>query len=401
MLNLKVLQYKLQSLVLFRDILEDDVFKKFTILLDSMNQKNAPMASLNAYADFAHALVPYEFDFGKYVLDYILDDVNPYLIRASRQEEAHYMVEECLKNDLGILQEVASVTSGQVKQFLDIPVFLPDWRGIDPQNDLLVLYQREYSHITTSGYGVFRKGSMFVVRGDEFVPVTHPDPIRLSQLVGYKKEQALVLSNTRALIEGKPAANVLLYGDSGTGKSSTIKAVVNELRGRGVRLIEIRKDQLSQLQDITLELSKLSLKFILFIDDLSFSRPGDDFTQLKAVLEGSVLSRSPNIAIYATSNRRHLVKETFSDREAQDDLHLNESIHQVTSLSERFGLAIPYTTPTKEQYLDIVAELALLHNLKPKKGELEEHAEAFALQKGGRSGRVARQFVDQLVSLGK
>lgn len=401
MFNLKITQYKIQSLVLFRDILEDDVFKKFTILLESMNQKNTPMASLNAYADFVAALVPYEFDFGKYILGYVLDSVNPYITRAARQEEPHYMIEECLKNDLSILQEVAGMTSMEIKQYLDIPVFLPDWQCLKENDDLLMSYQREYANITTTGYGVFRKGAMFVVHEAKFVSVSHPDPIRLSQLVGYKTEQELVLSNTRALIEGKPAANVLLYGDSGTGKSSTIKAVVNELKGRGVRLIEVRKDQLDQLQGIIEQLTRLPLKFILFIDDLSFSQPGDDFTQLKAVLEGSVLSRSPNIAIYATSNRRHLVKESFSEREGADDIHLSETINQVSSLSERFGMSIPFSAPNKEQYLDIVAELAILHGLRPKKGELAERAEAFALQKGGRSGRVARQFVEQMVSLGK
>ena len=186
----------------------------------------------------------------------------------------------------------------------------------------------------------------------------------------------------------------MLFGDAGTGKSSTVKAVVNEFWERGLRLVEVKKNQSSEMTAVIEALSRNPLKFILFLDDLSFTAENDDFYTLKAMLEGSALAKAPNIAIYATSNRRHLIKESFSDREGGDDVHRNETMEETISLSARFGLTVAFLRPERELYLRIVRELAKDAGIAMELEQLEAEAERFAL--GGRSPRAARQFIEQI-----
>ena len=236
---------------------------------------------------------------------------------------------------------------------------------------------------------------MFIVRDGIIVPVKHPDKQRLSELYGYETERSAVISNTIALLEGKPAQNVLLYGDAGTGKSSTVKAVVNEFADRGLRLIEITKEQLRDIPEIIESIGRNPLKFIIFIDDLSFTSGEDCFGALKATLEGSVSARNSNTAIYATSNRRHLVKESFSDRSG-DDIHRNDSMQETLSLSARFGLRVNFSRPDKNSYIAIAKEIADSCGIDIPDSELALRAEQFAIQGSGRSPRTAKQFVNQL-----
>jgi predicted AAA+ superfamily ATPase len=227
--------------------------------------------------------------------------------------------------------------------------------------------------------------------------VRNPDQTRLASLVDYEREKKIIVDNTLALLEGKPAANILLTGDAGTGKSSTVKAVVNELHDRGLRILEVRKEQLHEIPGVLDELNSNPLKFILFIDDLSFQKDDDNFSALKAILEGSVSAKSRNVVIYATSNRRHLVKETFSDRDG-DDIHRNDTMQEIISLSERFGIQITFQKPNKQTYLDIVRHLADERGVQYDPAQLEIEAERFALGRGGRSARAASQFVDSLIA---
>ena len=210
----------------------------------------------------------------------------------------------------------------------------------------------------------------------------------------------LLAGCAKAVLMGKPAANILLTGDAGTGKSSTVKAVVNELRRDGLRLIENRKDQLRAIPKLLDELSDNPLKFVLFIDDLSFLKDDDNFNALKAVLEGSVTAKSPNVVIYATSNRRHIIKEKFSDREG-DDVHRNDTMQELISLSERFGIHVSFSRPNRETYLRIVRHLAREAKINMSETELDAGAERFALDRGGRTARLARQFIDGLLSMQK
>ena len=243
-----------------------------------------------------------------------------------------------------------------------------------------------------------RKTNLMIALEDgHLVPVRYPDPQRLSELPGYEQEREKVIANTRALLEGRPANNVLLYGDAGTGKSSTVKAVANELAPDGLRLIEVKKNQLYQIPALMDELANNPLKFILFIDDLSFSANDDNFAALKAILEGGVGGRSHNVAVYATSNRRHLVKETMADRSG-DDLHAADTRQELMSLAARFGLTVTFQQPDKDRYERILLELAKQYAIQMPSDQLYIKGAAFAIRAGGRSPRVAKQFVELLAA---
>lgn len=194
------------------------------------------------------------------------------------------------------------------------------------------------------------------------MPVKYPDPQRLEELPGYEREREKVIANTRALLAGMPANNVLLYGDAGTGKSSTVKAIANEFAPQGLRLVEVKKNQLYQIPELMDQLADNPLKFLLFIDDLSFTANDDNFAALKAILEGSVGGRAKNLAVYATSNRRHLVKETLTDRTG-DDIHEADTRQELMSLSARFGLTVTFQRPEKARFEAILTELARQHGI--------------------------------------
>ncbi|MBC5649269.1 ATP-binding protein [Christensenella sp. NSJ-35] len=394
--NLQQLVLRLHSLVLFHGLLEDPVVQKFMILAQTAEQGD-PEKCVAAYSDFCAQLFTRGTNFSDYLLQAVLESENLYILKKARGAKTGATLEKCLKNELAVLQELAGIQSAQLKRLIPYDGFLPDWDSSG--HNFLQIYKERIAHIGTYGYGLFSKYHFFTVSGGELAPVKHPDETRLSALSGYEYERGCVVKNTLALLEGKPAANVLLYGDSGTGKSSTVKAVVNEFAQRGLRLIEIRKNQLRMIPALIDTLGKNPLKFILFIDDLSFTRDDDDFGALKAILEGSVSARTKNLAVYATSNRRHLVRETFSEREG-DEVHANDTIQQLTSLSDRFGLTITFSRPNREQYFTIIDHLSELYGVKMDSGDLHRQAEIYALERGGRSPRVAKQFLEQVQSIG-
>jgi len=230
----------------------------------------------------------------------------------------------------------------------------------------------------------------------DIYPINNTENVVLDDLVGYEIQKKKLIDNTEAFVEGRPAANTLLCGDAGTGKSSTVKAVANAFFDKGVRLIELRKDQLALLPLVMGKISGNPLKFIIFIDDLSFNQNDDNFSMLKAALEGSASAKAENAVIYATSNRRHIVKESFADREG-DDVHINDTLQETLSLSERFGLVVSFSKPSKALYLEIVKQLAEKYGVKTDETQLFIQAEAFALKKGSRSARCAEQFIDSLL----
>ncbi len=245
--------------------------------------------------------------------------------------------------------------------------------------------------------------------------VPYPDPIRFDDLVGYEPQRRLLLQNTAHFLAGAPANNVLLYGDRGTGKSASVKALLNEHSERGLRLIEIAKTDLVDLPHLLAVLRPRRERFIIFVDDLSFEHHETHYKDLKVLLEGSLEARPPNVALYATSNRRHLVKERFSDRGspramvsaggpglfggdgADDEVHAQDTLQEKLSLSDRFGLALTYATPRQAEYLDIVETLAARAGLTIPPETLRQRALAWAAQHNGRSGRAARQLVDFLI----
>ena len=394
--ELSLLNIRLQSLAIFRTLLADPVIKALCDYLDSLEDTDVT-ASVSRYAAFVSALYSTEKrTLAGYIQSIVNNDENAYIRMIGKGAQPWPEMESTLWAELEILQQVADLTPGSLRAGLQ-------WQGILPtfavkELDIAASYRERCGGIDRFGYGIYAKHHMFYLGQDgHIIPVHNPDQTRLSGLVDYKREQQIILDNTNALLEGKPAANILLTGDAGTGKSSTIKAVVNELWEKGLRILEVRKEQLHQLPGILDELNSNPLKFILFIDDLSFQRDDDNFSALKAILEGSVSARSSNVVIYATSNRRHLVKETFSDRQG-DDVHRNDTLQEMISLSERFGIQITFQKPTRATYLDIVHHLAAQRGVEMDEKELDTQAEAFALRRGGRSARAATQFVDNLVA---
>lgn len=386
----------LGALAIFRNLLDDPVLSAFRAFCLC---QGTPAERASMCAAFAAALYRETDDFPGYVLKQALADENPYAERRATGREVPAAMEKSLAGELAILQSATALSWQTVKAELGElgwNDFLPEWRN--GSYDFAAVYREQMAHIAQRGYGIFASHHMFTMEDDGLRPVIYPETVRLSDLTGYETERALAVRNAEALLEGKPAANVLLYGDAGTGKSTCVKAIANEFYSRGLRLIELRKDQLFRIPELTGKLSRRPLKFILFIDDLSFSKNDGNFSALKAMLEGSVAAKSPNIAIYATSNRRHLVLEKFSDREG-DEIHLNDTMQELSSLSGRFGLVITFVRPDKELYLDVVRSYLKVHGM-CFDGEIAARAEAYALKCGGRSPRVARHFVEFLVSQG-
>ncbi|MDO4562043.1 MAG: ATP-binding protein [bacterium] len=242
-------------------------------------------------------------------------------------------------------------------------------------------------------YGGFR----WEAHSREIVPAIPLEEITLSDLVGYEEQKKTVVDNTVAFLEGRPANNVLLYGEGGTGKSSTIKALLNEYAPRGLRMIEVYKHQINDLETILEEVKRRNYKFILFMDDLSFEQFEVEYKFLKAFIEGGIEKRPDNVLIYATSNRRHLMKETWGDRlDKDDDMHESETMQEKMSLVDRFGLLIRYFSPEQKEYLHIVRSLAAEYGVSMPDEELERGAIRWELKHGGFSGRSARQYVEFL-----
>lgn len=386
---MKELQEKLDTLCIFRELLKDAVISSLRTYLE--NPTNS------AYAEFVAALYNANGgNLGEHVKELCTNSENVYVKTVGIGKAVPNYMYDTLVAELDVLQQVAELSKDTLCSSLAYNGFLPAFTTTKLR--LKGIYLHRADNIGTYGYGIYAKNRMFFV--DEqggIVPVHNPDKTELSDLIDYERERTIIVDNTKALLAGKPAANILLTGDAGTGKSSTVKAVANALWNEGLRIVEVRKDQLRAIPKILDELSSNPLKFVLFIDDLSFLKDDDHFNALKAVLEGSVTAKSSNVVIYATSNRRHLIKERFSDREG-DDVHRNDTMQELVSLSERFGIHVTFSKPNKETFLHIVHHLAEKNGIDMPKDELDLLAERFALERGGRSARLARQFVDELLS---
>ena len=229
-------------------------------------------------------------------------------------------------------------------------------------------------------------------------PITNVEHIYLDDIIGYELQKKKLIENTEAFIQGRAANNVLLFGDSGTGKSSSIKAILNEYYEQGLRIIEVYKHQFKSLSEVQEQVKDRNYKFIIYMDDLSFEEYELEYKYLKAILEGGLGKRPKNVLIYATSNRRHLIREKFSDkRELDDDLHNNDTVQEKLSLAARFGVTIYYGSPDKFQFQGIVKALAEKYQLDMPEDELLLEANKWELSHGGLSGRTASQFITHLL----
>lgn len=386
---MKSLREKLNTLCVFRDLLQDSVIASLELHLKH------PTAT--TYAEFVSSLYSASGgNLGEYVKEICLNSENVYVKTVGSGKSVPSYLREALEAELDVLEEITELDKEGLCFGVKYTGFLPNFTTTKLRLKDIYLHRAE--NIGKYGYGIYAKNRMFLVDDNGCIlPVRNSDKTELSSLVDYERERRIVIDNTKALLNGKPAANILLTGDAGTGKSSTVKAVVNALWEEGLRVIEIRKDQLKLIPKVLDELSENPLKFVLFIDDLSFLKDDDNFNALKAVLEGTVASKSSNVVIYATSNRRHIIKEKFSDRDG-DDVHRNDTMQELISLSERFGIHITFSKPNKETFLNIVHHLANVSGVNMDADEMDLLAERFALERGGRSARLAKQFIDGLLS---
>ncbi len=381
---------RMEGLVVFRGLLKDPVVAAFMEMLRGSDERRTERVS--RYGVFCTALFAHTENWSDYLLEAVLEDENLYVVKSCTATGVGPQLKRSLELELEFLAQAAQVTSEEMLAGLPGAVqCLPQWETANL--DFAAAYRQRMNDVSHKGYGIFARYHVFTLEDGHLTPVKYPDPQRLDQLPGYEREREKVIANTKALLAGQPANNVLLYGDAGTGKSSSIKAIANEFAAEGLRLVEIKKNQLYQLPELMDSLAANPLKFILFIDDLSFTANDDNFAALKAILEGSVGGRSQNLVVYATSNRRHLIKETMSDREG-DDIHHGDTMQELMSLSARFGLTVTYSRPDKERFEQIVMDLAAQYGLQMPADRLMMKAEAFAIRSGGRSPRVAKQFVE-------
>ncbi len=381
MANLQTLIRDLDTVVVFRHVAETPVLRAFRALCGSCGDGSPNPTS--AYTDLVTELFRTHYNFSDFLLDAVAEDENQYVNLRARGEAVPAVLQTCVEEELKLFQQLSDLTTEDVQKFV--------------HRDFAKAYEERIAKIRTTGYGMYAHHNMFRLEGEEIVPITSPDTRVLADLYGYEREKEQLLSNTRALLDGKPAANTLLYGAAGTGKSSSVKAVTNELAGEGLRLLELKKSQLHDIPKVMEALKDNPLKFIIFVDDLSFQKDDDNFATLKAILEGSASVKAPNTVIYATSNRRHLVRESFADREG-DDIHRNDTIQETMSLSSRFGLTILFNKPSKPDYLAIVKSLAKAKGIEMDEDELEKQASAFAIRKGGATPRAAEQFTNSLLA---
>ena len=257
------------------------------------------------------------------------------------------------------------------------------------------------------GVGMFGLNKAFRItreHGDlEFVPINNTEDVMLDDLIGYEIQKKKIVDNTEAFVEGRKANNALLFGDSGTGKSTTIKAIINEYYDRGLRMIEIYKHQFQDLSQVISLIKNRNYRFIIYMDDLSFEEFEIEYKYLKAVIEGGLEIRPDNVLIYATSNRRHLIKETWNDRndmENNNGIHRSDTIQEKLSLVNRFGVTISYSAPSQKEYFEIVKGLAEKEHITMDEKELCAEANKWELAHGGISGRTAQQFINYLKGQG-
>ena len=366
---------RLHGLVIFRAMLRDPVVAKLVELTDQLDPAVPDLGPVcGAVAAFEAALFEHTTNLGDYLSNAVLE-TETVCVRQAAAGQLSPVMEAALNSELAFLQQLCGLSLDKLLEAAGFSAeqarelaFLPRWEV--KQLDLTTAYSQRMREAGKKGYGMFAKHHVFTVENGQLVPVKYPDPQKLSELPGYEREREKVIANTRALLAGSPANNVLLYGDAGTGKSSTVKAIANEYAADGLRLVEVKKNQLYQIPDLMDKLAANPLKFILFIDDLS---------------------------VYATSNRRHLIKETLTDRTG-DDIHEADTRQELMSLSARFGLTVTFQRPEKARFAAILEELAKQHHIQMPMEELLVKAESFAIRAGGRSPRVAKQFIEQCES---
>lgn len=391
-------KYYIESLCIY-DFKNDEIIKALYNMLESVGSEKVLLEQSRFFK-----LMSRQKSLKDYISRLILTDDNIITESAcagNTDKLGKNIIEAC-KFDLMKLEAISNITASDIIEnpedlkYRDVLKTIPQWQTGEAVKPLKDNWAESFDELCDyyrqNGYGKFAKHIAFTWRDGKLCPVTSIDPIRLSDLKNYEEQRQRVIDNTLSFLAGHPANNVLLYGDRGTGKSSTIHALLNEYYSMGLRMIEIPKSTVSQLTLIREEIAGSPMKFIIYIDDLSFDNNDSSFSELKAALEGSLSGKQANTLIYATSNRRHLIRESFSDR--QNEMNVNDIMQEQLSLSDRFGLSITFMNPDKKSYLEIIEKICIDRKLDVDTERLFIKAEKWALRRGGRSPRCAKQFID-------
>ena len=397
-MNLILLRAQLRGLSAFRSLLDTPMLKDALQLLDAAARRDGEGA-LAAYDQMFYRLKAEGYSgLGTWLWDTLRYTETPYgdLAGSGRSDPE---LEGAARRDVDTLLQLAQLGAEDIRvalkpilteEYVSVLDNLPAWETGAPFTfeELAAFYQE-------NGAGLYAKYRAFLWEEGRLVPVADPDCPHPVELLGYDQQRKQVLDNTRLLVEGKPSNNVLLFGDGGTGKSATVKSMLYLPGMENLRLIEIQKENLVGMPRLIRSLAGRRQSFILFIDDLAFDQDDKTYSSLKTILEGGLEKRPLNVAIYATSNRRHLVRQTFSDR-AGDEVDAFETISEKTALAERFGLRIPYMTMSKSEYLALIDHLAGLYHVEMNREVLHAKAMEWEIRHAGRTPRVARQFIASL-----
>lgn len=414
-LKLQALTLQASSLCLYQEVLEQPLAAAWLTLVQSLLAGD-PLVASRAYGHWFRQLAMANADWAETVVSAILTADNPFSRQAQHCPAADLpeALTRAAAADLRVLQQIAHTAPHALVPALraiapDLnPVvwdLSPRCVGLAAQflaaqdwGDLLTAVAQHYRQWGTGQFACYRALRW---QAGQLLGIPQPDPVQLSSLVGYDWQKTTLVQNTEFLLQGLPAQNILLYGSRGSGKSSLIKALVNAYGEQGLRLVEVSKAELAALPQIAEHLRQSALKFILFVDDLSFEEDDDAFKALKVVLEGSLTARPKNLVVYATSNRRHLIREFFEDRPRPrdaDEIHSWDTLQEKLSFSDRFGLTLTFEAADQSTYLRIVHHLAQQAGLRLNQEELEFRARQWTVQQNGCSGRTARQFIDWLTA---
>lgn len=427
----------ISKLVIYRNIGKDSILANLADIMESYEkQEVSANDTITAIYTQIHNLLDVATEYGfdenlwqNYLSFLLATTENPFSMTCEKQGASKGSVNQFAKGDFGIFHALFHYDFTKLEKELGIDCFtvITNYQAVqksgkrynknvsDKVRELSSKVSRasgseEIFQIVTQfyfeyGVGMFGLNKAFrVVKEQKKVtlqPILNTEEVLLEDLVGYEIQKKKLVDNTRAFIEGRKANNVLLFGDSGTGKSTSVKAILNTYYNQGLRMIEIYKHQFEDLSTVISMIKNRNYKFIIYMDDLSFEEFEIEYKYLKAVIEGGLETRPDNVLIYATSNRRHLIRETWSDRSdmSKDELHRSDTMQEKLSLVARFGISINYSAPTQSEYVEIVLELAKKYqNFGLSKEELLQKANAWELSHGGKSGRTAQQFIIYMIS---